>query len=106
MSLLTTIRLTLWCVITLSMLGGCTSYADRVAKSRTAYYSNDLANADKLLDEAIQADSRSADVLKLDRAMVQLVGGNPQIAERQLREVRDHFDALSGRMPCKIAGPI
>jgi hypothetical protein len=77
-------------------LAGCASHADRLAQVRSAYFANDLSAASAILDAGIKADPREADVLKLERAMVSLSAGEPQEAERLLREVRDRFDELEG----------
>jgi uncharacterized protein len=75
-------------------LVGCTTYAQRVTQVRSAYYDNGFATADLMLQTAIQKDRVNADVLKLDQAMIQLVGGDPRAAEQTLRSVRDRFEEL------------
>lgn len=75
---------------------GCSTYAHKVSKIRTAYYAGQLEQAHKMVDEGLKHGSGDADVLKLERAMILLSSGKPQEAERTLREVRDHFDSLDG----------
>jgi hypothetical protein len=78
------------------MAAGCSSYADRLRTVRTEFHSGNLAAAEKLLAKELanQRRAREADVLKLERAMVELSSGEPAKAERLLREVRDRFDFL------------
>jgi tetratricopeptide (TPR) repeat protein len=73
---------------------GCASYSDRVAQIRSAYYSGTLESAQALADNALKSGRNNADVLHLEQAMIQLAEGEPQQAERTLREVRDRFDEL------------
>jgi hypothetical protein len=78
------------------IFSGCASHADRLAQVRSAYFANDLSAASAILDAGIKADPREADVLKLEQAIVSLSAGQPQQAEKLLREVRDRFDELEG----------
>lgn len=86
---------TLLCLASV-MAAGCSSYADRLRTVRTEFHSGNLAAAEKLLAKELanQRRAREADVLKLERAMVELSSGEPAKAERLLREVRDRFDFL------------
>jgi hypothetical protein len=78
-------------------LSGCSTYADRLTGIRTGYFNGDLLFARRALDEALEKPKRGeADVLKLERAMIELAEGRPKDAERTLREVRDRFDELEG----------
>ena len=78
-------------------LAGCSTYADRLTDIRTGYFNGDLLFARRSLDEALEKPQRGeADVLKLERAMIELAEGRPADAERTLREVRDRFDSLEG----------
>jgi hypothetical protein len=84
-------------VAVLALLAGCSTYADRLKDVRAGYFNGDLVFARQALDQAIEKEKRGeADVLKLERAMVELAEGRPQDAERTLREVRDRFDELEG----------
>jgi hypothetical protein len=81
----------------LVFLTGCSTYSDRLREIRTGYFNGDLLFARRALDEATEKQKRSdADVLKLERAMIELAEGRPKDAERTLREVRDRFDELEG----------
>ncbi len=73
---------------------GCSTYADRIRLAHTQFYTGDLEPAAETLTEYIQRYPRDADAASLDLAMVQLVSGKPDEAERTLRGVRDNFDEL------------
>ncbi len=76
------------------MLSGCATHADRVDLIRQAFYAGDF---DSALDQTAIEGKRNgydADVIKLDRAMIQLADGNPRASEKILQEIRDRFDQL------------
>ena len=75
-------------------LSGCATYETRVRDVRQKFYSNELDLASKKIDEGLKHPQHDADVLKLERAMVDLTSGRPAQAEQTLREVRDRFDYL------------
>lgn len=83
------------CLILLSA-AGCSTYADRLRNVRTEFHSGNLIAADTFITKELPRKRRAkeADVLKLERAMIELCSGKPATAERTLREVRDHFDFL------------
>ncbi len=81
----------LW-IFCLIGLVGCSTHTDRLRSARDLYFGGDLPAAEAMLLEAQEKSRGEADVLELDRAMVSLAQGNPQQAERQLRNVRDRFD--------------
>jgi hypothetical protein len=74
--------------------GGCATYADRLREARVQFYGNQVEQSMTTLDKHIEKKRSDADVLKLDRAVVQLAAGRPREAEKTLREVRDSFDYL------------
>ena len=74
--------------------GGCRTEAQRMARIRTAFYGQDLTLANQLIADGLKRSHGNADVLKLDRAMVELAAGRAADAEQTLREVRDHLDYL------------
>src|SRR4029453_15160237 len=80
----------------LSGVAGCATYAERTLQLHNAYYDNQLAAAEAAVSEQLQRDRANADLIKLDQALIELAAGNPAVAERTLREVRDHFDELEG----------
>ena len=57
-------------------------------------YSGDVSGSLATLDEKIDEAKTDANVLQLDRAVVELAAGRPDRAEQILREVRDRFDYL------------
>ena len=75
---------------------GCATYTQRITRIRGAYYSNDLAGANKIVADSLPHDQNDGDLLKLEQAIIELSAGNPQTAEQLLREVRDRFDARDG----------
>ena len=80
-----------WCVVSLL---GCSTYEQRVADVRQTFYAGNLDRAAQTIDKSLKHPRHDADVLKLERAMVDLTAGKPQQAEQALREVRDRFDFL------------
>ena len=88
-----TLRVSLFALIAAA---GCSSYADRVRDIRTGFYSGNLAASEKIIAQELpkKRHAKEADVLKLERAMIELSSGKPATAERTLREVRDRFDFL------------
>ena len=71
---------------------GCAHHADRLQGIRADYYSGDLAGARSEIDRLLVEPEEDADVLRLDRAMIELTSGRPREAEQLLRQVRDRFD--------------
>lgn len=73
---------------------GCASHASRLAPIRNEFQLGRLDAAEALIDKELPKHKREADVLKLDKAMIELTAGRPREAEKLLREVRDRFDHL------------
>ncbi|NQV28116.1 MAG: hypothetical protein HQ518_27505 [Rhodopirellula sp.] len=73
---------------------GCATHGDRLESIRAAFNAGRVEQAESIVQREISSRKTDADVLKLDRAMIQLAGGRPAEAERTLREVRDRFDYL------------
>ncbi len=84
------------CLALIAVCGstGCSTYAHRVTQVRSAYYSNQLSQAEKLVQESLTKGGGEADVLTLEHAMIQLASGRAKEAEQSLRRVRDSFDHL------------
>jgi hypothetical protein len=86
------------CVVALAglvlCLAGCATYSDRLVDIRQGFYNGDLAHTTEVIDKALKSPHHDADVLKLERAVVDLSAGRPKEAEQTLREVRDRFDYL------------
>lgn len=76
---------------------GCATHADRIQPVRMDFAAGDVTAAREKLDKLLKKSRRETDVLKLDRAIVQLADGDPAAAEKTLREVRDRFDVLEGK---------
>lgn len=73
---------------------GCATHGDRLASIRSAFNAGQVEQAESIVQREIAERKSDADVLKLDRAIIQLADGRPEDAERTLREVRDQFDFL------------
>src|SRR5262249_8049058 len=78
------------------LCAGCSTYAERTLTLHNAYYDNQLPAAETAVAEQLKRDRGNADLIKLNRAMIELAEGNAAASERTLREVRDHFDHLEG----------
>lgn len=78
----------------LAVSAGCSTYAQRVAKVRSAFYESQLSSAEKLVVTDLKREGGESDVLRLEHAMIQLAAGRPKEAEQTLRLVRDNFDHL------------
>ncbi|HUT11831.1 MAG TPA: hypothetical protein VMY42_15125 [Thermoguttaceae bacterium] len=76
----------------LTLACGCATHVDHLRKLRDEFYAGDLDRAAATIDGQLQRGGSDADVLRLERSMVELCSGRPQQAERTLREVRDQFD--------------
>lgn len=85
-------------------LVGCATHADRLREVRAQFYEGRLETAAATLDRHLKRLGRQEDdVLKLDRAMIDLAAGRPRDAERTLREVRDRFDFLEQKDVAEMA---
>ena len=73
---------------------GCATHGDRLESIRAAFIAGRVEQAESIVQREISERESDADVLKLDRAIIQLADGRPADAERSLREVRDQFDYL------------
>ena len=73
---------------------GCATHGDRLESIRLAFNAGQVEQAESIVQREIAEQKSDADVLKLDRAIIQLADGRPEDAERTLREVRDQFDFL------------
>jgi len=73
---------------------GCSTYSDRLSSTRRDLWDGDINGAIAKIDEEIEDYPNDANVLKLDRAILELADGRPKDAEQTLREVRTEFDHL------------
>jgi hypothetical protein len=78
----------------LVLVAGCATHADQLRDARLQFHSGNLSGASELLTKASSRWHRDGDCLLLDQAVIALVDGRPQEAEKSLREVRDRFDFL------------
>lgn len=86
-----------WLLVVLGLFGplaGCATHADRLRQLRETFYAGNLTLTEVALEKDLKHPKGEANVLKLDRAMVELSGGEPKKAEQTLREVRDSLDYL------------
>lgn len=86
-----------WRLLVIAVVGplaGCATHTDRLYEIREHYYAGNLTLAEAAVEKHLERPKGEADVLKLDRAMIELASGAPQKAEQTLREVRDSFDFL------------
>lgn len=82
------------CIALGVLQSGCATHADRLQSIRDSFHAGKLDTARTRIEKEISRRNSDADVLKLERAMIDLVDGRPEDAERTLREVRDSFDHL------------
>lgn len=73
---------------------GCATHGDKLESIRSAFNAGRVEQAESIIQREIADRKSDVDVLKLDRAIIQLADGRPADAERTLREVRDRFDYL------------
>jgi hypothetical protein len=73
---------------------GCSTHAQRIHDARQSFYDGNLTRATELLEKSSSVLARDASCLQLDQAMVALVDGRADEAERSWRELRDEFDYL------------
>lgn len=85
------------------ILSGCATHADRLAEVSRTFYQGDLDRAAASIDKSLKRGGSDADVLKLDRAIVDLAAGRPREAEQTLREVRDRFDDFEAKSAAESA---
>jgi hypothetical protein len=76
---------------------GCSTHAKRLASPRTHFYSNQLPAAQSDLEKLSRSHRGDRTVAELDLAVVELFQGQPDSAERRLRNVRDQWIELEQR---------
>ena len=70
-------------------LVGCATHADRAAALRQSFHQGNLQSALAETDPEKLKGQHDADVLKLNRAMIQLAAGEAGEAEKLLRQMSD-----------------
>lgn len=78
----------------LLLFAGCSTHATRLRNARDQFYLGKLDAARQQLDKATHGWNKDADCLVLDKAVIQLVDGQPREAEQSLRQVRDRLEYL------------
>lgn len=76
------------------LLSGCASHVNRLQPIREQFFAGQLDAARSSIIEVSEKRKNEADVLALDRAIIELSAGRPREAEGILRRVRDRFDTL------------
>ncbi len=79
----------------LTLFSGCASFGERHLKIRSDFEDGKWVEANNEIDRRLKKSKRGeADLLKLNKALIDLSGGNAKEAEKLLREVRDRFDEI------------
>lgn len=78
----------------LSALAGCSTHVDYLRQVRAEFYAGNVAQATATIDRRSNWHANDADVLHLERAIVDLSAGRVREAEKALRAARDRFDYL------------
>src|SRR5579884_910370 len=74
------------------LAAGCATHEQRLLAIRDGFYSGDLPEAEKSLEDGLKHDRRDSEVLLLERSIVDLAEGRAKESEQALRTVRDRFD--------------
>lgn len=83
------------CCLCVLFCVGCRTHTQRVAASRQLFFTGHYHDCAAALEEQLEeASAGEADLMKVDLACALLADGEAAQAERYLREVRDHWDAL------------
>jgi hypothetical protein len=88
------------------LIVGCASQRPSIDTARNAFAVGDLATARSQLDAITVAGDRYSVAGSLDLAMVELAAGDYLAAERRLRGLRDHFDAMPKLAPIREAAAL
>ena len=73
---------------------GCSTHSKRISQPRNLFYDGQLKACREGLEKLAKSNRQDRDVVNLDLAVVDLLGGQPKQAEAKLRDVRDRFDHL------------
>ncbi|MDR0870955.1 MAG: hypothetical protein LBN39_09200 [Planctomycetaceae bacterium] len=80
-------------LILVLFFAGCASFGERHLRIRNDFEQGKLEEARTEIDKSLKKKRRGeADLLKLNRSIIELCSGHPKEAETLLREVRDNFD--------------
>jgi uncharacterized protein len=80
--------------VTMSPSLGCSTHSKRIAQPRSFFYDGQLQACREGLEKLAKSSRHDRDVVNLDLAVVDLLGGQAKQAETRLKEVRDRFDYL------------
>ncbi len=81
-------------LLSLPITFGCASFGERHLKVRAQFERGELEKAKSSIDERLKKNRRGeADLLKLNKSIIELCSGNSAESEKLLREVRDNFEA-------------
>jgi hypothetical protein len=97
---------TLSLLLSVALLCGCSTYADRLREIRSSFYAGNVETASIELNKDVAGHPREAEPLKMDRAVVELAAGRPKEAVKLLREVRDKMDYNSQTSVVEKVGSI
>ena len=78
----------------LLVLTGCSTHAKRIAMPRNLFYDGQFQACRESLEKLAKSSRHDRDVVNLDLAVVDLLGGEAKKAEYRLKDVRDRFDHL------------
>jgi hypothetical protein len=82
---------------------GCTTYEQRLMAVRDQFYSGNLEVARQTIDKERKRYKKEADVLLLEKSIIELADGHPKQAEQLLRQTRDSFDHLEQFSAAEVA---
>jgi hypothetical protein len=81
-------------LLLLVLVSGCSTHAKRLHRPRQNFYSNNLLAAHQDLTQLSQKQRGDRTVAELDLAVIELLQGQADSAERRLRSVRDEWEDL------------
>jgi hypothetical protein len=91
-------------LVSVAVCAGCATHTDHLRTIRQDFFSGNLDGAAAKIDEQLAGGGADEDVLRLDKALVELSAGRPREAEALLRDVRDRFDYLEQSDVVEAAG--
>ena len=97
-------RILLIVLIGIAACAGCAGHSDHLRNIRGEFFAGNLEQAAARIDEQLAHGRADQDVLRLDKAIVELSAGRPREAEALLRDVRDRFDYLEQSDAAEAAG--
>ena len=83
----------LW-LIAIAVTSGCSTHSKRLMEPRNLFHQGQMDECRAKLEKLAKSHRQDRDVAHLDLAMVDLISGRPQQAEKLLREARDRLEYL------------